>query len=180
MINKRGYTLVELLIVLGISGILISLISSFFINNANSYKRIDNETELQYQAQFISNFIADKMMESNCIKDVYAVENNKPVSIINQCGNNTITKIIVENGSKKLIFEKKLINRFFYSKRNVDDISEKTNEDVGKYISEMKITSIPETDPYSLAKCIKLELIFKKGKQTYSTEQIIYFRNFSN
>ncbi|MGB4438577.1 MAG: prepilin-type N-terminal cleavage/methylation domain-containing protein [Sedimentibacter sp.] len=64
MKDKRGFTLIELLVVLGLAGIVISVVMSFFIANYKNYERINNESELQYQSQFIINFMTNKILEA--------------------------------------------------------------------------------------------------------------------
>lgn len=167
--NKRGFTLIELLIVLGISAIIISVVSMFFINNARSFDRIDTDTELQYQAQFISNFVLEKMQKSTGIEKVSR-------------NNGTIYKIAINNndtGDKDYkaytLFELKNGDEIFYTQTN--NINGRPTTVLGKYIIQMNIVSVPKETKYSEAKCIKIEFFFEKDKQTYQIEQTVFFRN---
>lgn len=168
--NKRGFTLIELLIVLGISAIIISVVSMFFINNSNSYKRIDNDTELQYQAQFISNFVTDEMLKATNIVKVIDIDNN---DITQSTGSNLIKKIAIANNGSGALFELKNGNEIFYINRS----NGYANVEVGKYITQISIISIPEAISYSKSKCIKLTFFFEKNNQKKQMEQTIFFRN---
>lgn len=62
MRDKRGFTLIELIVVLGLASIVISVVMSFFIANFKSYEAINTESEAQYQSQYIINFMTDKIL----------------------------------------------------------------------------------------------------------------------
>jgi len=64
MKNKRGFTLIELLVVLGLAGIVITVVMSFFIANYKNYETINTESELQYQSQYMINFMTNKILEA--------------------------------------------------------------------------------------------------------------------
>ncbi len=64
MKNKRGFTLIELIVILGLATIVIGVVMSFFIANYRSYNRLNTESELQYQSQYIINFMTDKILEA--------------------------------------------------------------------------------------------------------------------
>jgi len=69
MKDKRGFTLIELLVVLGLAGIVISVVMSFFIANYKNYERINNESELQYQSQYMINYMTNKILEAENFDD---------------------------------------------------------------------------------------------------------------
>lgn len=168
--NKRGFTLIELLIVLGISAIIISVVSMFFINNSNSYNRVDNDTELQYQAQFVSNFVSDEMLKATNIVKVIDINNN---NITQSTGSNLVKKIAIANNDSGALFELKNGNEIFY----INKSNGYANVEVGKYIKEIIIRSEPISERYSDAKCINLTFIFEKDNQKLQMEQTIFFRN---
>lgn len=64
MKDKRGFTLIELIVVLGLAGIVITVVMSFFIVNYKNYETINTESELQYQSQYIINFMTNKILEA--------------------------------------------------------------------------------------------------------------------
>jgi len=64
MRDKRGFTLIELLVVLGLAGIVISVVMSFFIANYKSYNRLNTQSELQYQSQYMINYMTNKILEA--------------------------------------------------------------------------------------------------------------------
>lgn len=64
MKDKRGFTLIELIVVLGLAGVVMSVVMSFFIANYKSYETINTESEVQYQSQFIINYMTNKILEA--------------------------------------------------------------------------------------------------------------------
>lgn len=177
MKNNKGYSLVELVIVLGVAGVLILAIASFFINSTNNYSRIGNNAELQYQAQFVSNFIEEKAMVGTGI--IY-IENENGFDISNSSGKNSIGKFVIDNLTEGDIFEIKNGNEIFYGVDSIGNVDYSTTNELGKFISRINITGLPEGTSYREANSIEIEYIFAKDNQTINIVKKIYFRNFSN
>lgn len=68
MRDNRGFTLIELMVVLGLAGIVISVVMSFLIANYKSYQVINTESEVQYQSQYIINYITNKILEAEAFE----------------------------------------------------------------------------------------------------------------
>ena len=64
MKDNKGFTLIELIVILGLATIVMGAVMSFFIANYRSYNRLNTESELQYQSQYIINFMTDKILEA--------------------------------------------------------------------------------------------------------------------
>lgn len=62
MKDQKGFTLIELIVILGLATIVMGAVMSFFIANYRSYNRLNTESELQYQSQYIINFMTDKIL----------------------------------------------------------------------------------------------------------------------
>lgn len=65
MENKKGLTLIELIISVGLSSILLVMIISFFISNVKNNTMINNLNELQYQAKIVNNYLYENIAQSN-------------------------------------------------------------------------------------------------------------------
>lgn len=68
--GKKGFTMVELVIVIAIMGVVFTAISAFLINNLKTFNRAENQIDAQYNAQVAMNQIVDNIMESQCIVSI--------------------------------------------------------------------------------------------------------------
>ncbi len=148
MKDNKGFTLIELLVVLGLAGIVISAVMSFFIANYKNYERINNESELQYQSQFIINFMTNKILE--------AEEYNEGAYI------------------DKFAFEYADGTEITF-KREGDEIIYQYGTDapveLGSYVVDLEIS--PES-----TNAVKIKLTLQKGdSEEYPAEQTVYMRN---
>lgn len=171
--GKKGFTLVELLVVLGLFGIIISLVMSLFITNLKSYETINNYTELQFQSQYILNFMANKILESKYIELAKA----NTSSHLKKTGERKITKISFRYGIKRnqcYNFEIKN-NKIYYG--NTCSFYCPTIE-LGCYIRELKVEPICGKK-FKDSDAIRIILILEKDKQIYETEQTVHMRNFN-
>lgn len=182
MNNNRGYTLIELLIVLALSSIILTIVVSFFINNNNNYVMVMNDTDLQYEAQFITNFISDDLMEGSYVDGVRVYEGNNHVNKIDQSSVDKLYKLKVNktyNGTD----ETTTATSIYYVTNNQIHYTDKANQYVGdcpvlgEYIDSIKLTAIPLNSTFETAKGLKFEINFINGNRTFTTEQIVYFRN---
>lgn len=172
METKKGFTLVELLITLGLSCIIISLTMSFFINNLKNYKYINNNTELQFQAQYILNFMSNKILLS---KHIELVKENTS-SYIKRENEQKITKISFRygiNSNQCYNFEIKN-NKIYYG--NSYSFSTPTDE-LGCYVKEVKVAPI-NGKSFEFTKSLIISITLEKDDQQYEIEQTINMRNF--
>jgi len=147
MKDKRGFTLVELIVILGLAAIVISVVMSFFIANYKSYKRINTEAELQYQSQFIINFMTEKILEAT----EFEYEAGKYV-------------FVYGGGTRKLTFELEDDKiRYQYD--------ENPPQYIGNYVSGLNIDNV---DGDTRRVIIELTLY---NQDYYKAEQIVYMRN---
>lgn len=68
ILNRKGITLVELLLAMSILVVIGGAITTFMITGTNSYTRNSNEVNMQYEAQLTSNMINDLLVDAT--KDV--------------------------------------------------------------------------------------------------------------
>lgn len=175
--NKKGFTLIEILVALGLSTMIISLVISFFIVNLKSYKSINDESELQFQAQYILNFMTDKIMESENIsllrKDdltTYSLSYIRPAGV--ELISNKISFKYGELSSENYVFH--IVNNNIRYGRGDKDI--KPTVELGSYIKYMYISLLKESS-LSNAKILKIRLVLEKDKESYEADQVAYMRN---
>lgn len=172
MKNRKGFTLIEILIAVAIMSIIVSLIMSVFITNLKNYKTLKNQSELQFQSQFILNFISDKVMESKNV----ALIKSCTTSVINSEKEHTISKISLEyknDSNNCYIFEVKN-HKIFYDNTNRD---KPAGTELGVYVSELKAAPYPPGKIFADTHALKFTLCLEKGGHKYETEQLIYMRN---
>jgi len=162
MKRQKGFTLVELLVTLGLAGIIISLVMSFFIANIKSYQTINTNAELQYQSQYIINYMTNKLLEANGIKSVNGDKEESGTQVIND--------ITYFHGSEQLKFKvdsnKKII--FFDSTNNIE---------LGSNVFSLKMSPIPNDKQFAEASGLEIELILEDGKHQYTATQTVFMRN---
>jgi len=170
--KQNGFTLLELLVSIGLFSIIFSLIMSIFIINFKNYRSIKNYTELQFQAQYILNFMSNKIIESRYIE----LARDNTISHIKKSGEQKISKIAFRYGSelnKCYSFEYKN-NKIFYGNGSA---SSGANVELGSYISEMFACPIPDEIIFENAKAVKIRLVLLKDNNIYHAEQTIFMRN---
>ncbi len=147
MKDKRGFTLIELIIVLGLAGVVISVVMSFFIANYKSYETINTESEVQYQSQYIINYMTNKILEAK--------------SFEGKTGNQFIFRY---SDGKEASFEKD-------SKKIKYAYDTEAPVDIGNYVKDINIES-SGTNEVRITLILE-----KGSHDTYSAEQIVYLRN---
>lgn len=70
--NNSGFTLVELLVALAISGIVIVMISIFIVNSSNIFNNENKNIDLQNEFQVVDGFLSETLMEAKTLN----IENN--------------------------------------------------------------------------------------------------------
>ncbi len=170
--SKNGFTLIEILIVIGLSAIIISLVMSFFMINIKNYEAISIETELQFQSQYILNYMSNKILQSSYIELI----RENTVSHMNHIGKQRITKISFRYGdSSKECYNFEVRNdKIFYG----NDYSTSTaNIELGTYINELYVEPFPETAIFKNVKAIKIKLILQRHSKFLEAEQVVFMRN---
>jgi len=150
MINKKGFTLIEIIMVLALAGIVMSVVMSFFIANYKSYETINAESEVQYQSQYIINYMTNKILEAKSYDE-------------------SANEFEYVDGSFAS-FEK-YDEKIIYTYGTTTD---KESVYIGNYVDNLKI----ETNGTNEVR-ITLVLL-KKGSVPYPAEQVVYMRNSQN
>lgn len=169
--NKSGFTLMELLISLGMFGVTFFLIMQLYISNYKSYKYIGNDTEMQFQAQYILNFMSDKIVDS---KNIVQARYNL-FGLLKKTTEQKITRISFKYGNSNNCYNFEIKNnKIFYGN---DIAAAEANAELGAYVSEMFVCPIPNGVSFENAKAIKICLKLKKDNQSYEAEQVVSMRN---
>lgn len=64
----KGITLIELIITLGLLGVITALVFSFFFTNKNTLNKVEIKSDLQYEAKEVMNKIARYAMEATKVE----------------------------------------------------------------------------------------------------------------
>lgn len=174
--NKSGFTLIELLVALGLSTLVTSLVVSFFVVNIKNYKELNDETELQFQAQYILNFMSDKIMESENISlmknslSYYSMTTVRPAESMLLA--DKISFKFGEGTSENYVFQ--IINNNIRYGCGGKDIN--PTVELGTYVNAMYI-SLLSSESLINVKVFKIHMHFEKGNESYEAEQILYMRN---
>lgn len=172
MKKRRGYTIVELLVTLGITCIIITLSMTFFNQNLKNYKYINNDAELQFQTQYILNFMANKILESRYIELV----KENTTSHLKKVNEQNITKISFRYGNNLnqcYNFEIRF-NKIYYGNTYA---TSSPGDELGRYVKEMKVTPM-NGKSFEYTEAVIVSLTLEMNKQQYEMEQIVYMRNF--
>ncbi|MCR5608365.1 MAG: prepilin-type N-terminal cleavage/methylation domain-containing protein [Lachnospiraceae bacterium] len=77
--NNKGFTLIEVLVALGISSIIMSAIVTFIVVGSRSYKMTEQEVNMQTESQTAINLVGNVLLEANDVKYGYFAATTPPV-----------------------------------------------------------------------------------------------------
>lgn len=175
--RNKGFTMIELLVSLGVASIVFALIFSFFITNYKSFKTISTESELQFQSQYILNYMASKINNSKSISNVrdgpasYALN-----TLRNAQTEYPVTKISFKYGDKdteNYIFGIAIGNKIRYDNGVKDKEPEVA---LGIYVDKMYVV-LYKNDCFENVRALKIKIVMKKGNQTYEAFQAVCMKN---
>jgi prepilin-type N-terminal cleavage/methylation domain-containing protein len=175
--NKKGFTLVELLVTIGLSGMVISVATAFFLSNFNSYKRMNNESELQFQGQYTMDFMTKKIMNSKELVWVkYSNTSVYNLDTIREAGKEyKVEKLSFKYGdtaSENYVFQ--IVQESMRYGMGSKDI--KPTVELGNYVKEMYI-SLQSDEKLRDAEIIKIKISLEKDNQKYEAYQTVFMRN---
>lgn len=170
--KQKGFTLAELLVTLGLLGIITPIVMSFFITSLKNYESINDRLELQFQAQYILDFMSDKILESKYIE--LARENT--ISHLKKINEQNITKISFrygDNVNQCYNFEIKSGKiRYGNARSNISPTDE-----LGAYVEKLTATPI-NGKKFEDTEAIIIKITLEKSNQIYEAEQMVYMRNY--
>lgn len=177
--DKKGFTTIELLVTIPIFGILILLVFTSTASNMNTIKNIEAEVELQQQAQFIFDFMEEKIIQST---GVIYLQDSKGLQKHNSNEKVSILKIIFKNSpdhkDKGYIFAltKDPQNDCYNLKYGIGTMGGASDE-VGNFIQNIEVEPIPLHKNYNEADGIYICINFVLDECTLTFENSYFFRN---
>lgn len=179
-ISNKGFTLIELIISLALTGIVLSIIFSILISNISMFHINDKDIELQQQGQFIIGFLEDKIIESTGItylQDSNGITKHETHEKVNL--KKIIFKNIPEATDKGYIFQlSKDPSYNYYNIKYGIGLSGTPTVEVGNYIEKIEVEPIPLDSIYTEAKGLAFEILFNfEGKKKIFRTQL-FFRNY--
>ncbi len=176
---NRGFTLIEIIISLALTGIIISIILSLLTSNIAMFHSNDKDIEIQQQGQFIISFLEEKIMESCGI--VYLQDMNGNIKHDTSEKVN-IKKIIFKNipeaADKGYIFQlNKDTDGNTYNLKYGIGLSGTATVEAGNYIEKIEVEPIPSDINYTEARGLFISLSFNLNGQKKSFKTQLFFRN---
>ena len=175
--NKRGFTLIELIVVLSIVAIVIGAVSSFLISNVNTFNLASRQIELQDEARKAINSFEKQGIEAGSVSRMF----EGGVEVTNAISSTTVTQIDFRRGpvsSGAEIFAKYRLDRtesklYF----RPDDIQPETL--VAEMITDFTLEAIPSTANILGVACtgLKIEIKTKDKDTEFVLKSQFYFRN---
>ncbi len=159
-LRKKGMTLLELIIAMGILAMLLTVMTTMFVSDSNIFHKIDMNSELQLQA---------KEIETTLNK--IAMESKGPDSVEKEFNNKLTLKDSVDE-TKTHIFEVIQQELIYYTED--DDGNQSSKKIIGRYVNHFRGTF----DSNSLSYVVEFKLV-QGGKTTvYTLQNRMVFRNY--
>lgn len=166
--NKKGITLIELIISIGLIGVLLMIIFSVFIFSTKVYNISHSNVEIQEQAQMIQNFIENNLYLSSGIESI--IDKNGKKLNANEFDEVDIKEIRFDlDGQICSIYHIYNKNKVLFRK-NLDY----NGYEFGDYIENISIKNIDDGSG------AKISLKLQKNNQVINTSFLVYFRNYYN
>lgn len=186
--NNKGFSLVELLVVLAIAAIVLTAISTFMIMNLKSFNLSRDEGELQSQGQRAMNQLmtslieAEKLIEIEGFKE--AADGSKSDTAINlqSTGMNYVSKLVLQNvntPNNLFIFVHQHDNTVDENNKLLWEVGNSMNagSSSSSFIEALKIEPLPQSTTYEACKGLRVQLTLKKNGKRIQLENKVYFRN---
>ncbi len=173
--RNKGFTMLELLVSLGISSLVVGLILSFFTIDYRLYKSVRNDTELQFQANYILDFISEKVIDSSCMTLAKNYTDIYSMTTVRSTGREyPINKVAFKYGSDSENYVFHIVNTIARYGKGVKDMT--PTVEFGNYVKGMYL-SVLRDESFQNTKVVKLRIIMEKGGQQYEASQTVYMRN---
>ncbi len=172
--NSKGYSLIELLAVLGILAIVITSIMSFFIMNTKASKTAQEQLELQHQLQTAVVAVSERLQNAHGIDYTYfdgvATYNIKLDNDLDGVIDQTQSLVFVE-ASGEIILNGTVICEY------ISGLMIKPTNAAGAEVDTSTSTNAQISALLSSSKLLLLNINAQVGSSTKSTSTSVYKRN---
>ncbi|WP_268049749.1 type II secretion system protein [Clostridium ganghwense] len=183
-VKKKGFTLIEVLIVISILGIVMIPLSNFFFTNYKALNEVSKQVDLQSEGEKAIKKIVDFAIGSKGILEVK--KGAEDLSRKTNGGNidRIVFKTVDDSGSDLYEIFEVADNKLWHgtsgdSNKIIDkDGSLSANEVSGMVIAEnIQVVNLGASESFINADGVKLIIVLSKDKVTSSVESEVYFRN---
>ena len=185
--NNKGFSLIELIITVAILTIITSAILGFIVTGTKSYGNVNEEVELQQEAQLTFNQLSDLIIDStNGIKYYYNDNENKIILTDSDITETVTSKTLaIYNTVKEAGVEKKYIyniiwkkseNKLYLRKDTIaatGAVTKGTPELMAEYVNDFS----PSLAKAQNKKKVVIELSFIKNNKSYVSKKNFALRN---
>lgn len=165
MRNKKGFTLIELIIILAIMGVVMTAVSSFFIGNLDAFKHASNQVDVQSGSYIAMENMMINVMESQKIIKYDQVHGE----YIFKIDDGKYIKYKYDDVNKKVQMGEGVSS----SSIVVSDLA----SDIIEFKISMKDSSDNDTNDKASARGIKIAIKSKKGSSNVEIKNTVFFRN---
>ncbi|MBL4933356.1 prepilin-type N-terminal cleavage/methylation domain-containing protein [Clostridium paridis] len=163
--RKKGFTIIELLLVLALSAVVLGVVFSFFLSNTRTINATGVNSDLQEEAQDITEKITKDLMEAESIRD-----------IINSDSVDVLTRNSCDISRVEIGFLTAESVTYLLSGSNLT----KNGEVIGKDVESLNVETL-DGRSFSQTKGVKITINLSKdfANETYAykTSTNIIFRN---
>lgn len=158
MKNRKGFSLVELVVAIAILSIVGTAVIGFCMAGTNSFKKVSNDVDLQYEAQLVVNQLENLLVDS----DYGYNYQNDTLSIFNQ---NDSYEVIWDRTTNQLNLKKYYISDSNISEGPTDLMAEnitsfsavvKSDNNSSKQYMDVSLTLTRDGNSYSMSKSVTL------------------------
>ncbi|MBU3160436.1 type II secretion system GspH family protein [Clostridium frigoris] len=175
--KKKGFTIIELLLALSLSGIVLTIFFSFFMTHQEALNKTQKKSELQMDTQLLTEYFSKSAMEASKISQIDLAGEALSISAISSpytlkdgitfYVDDTLSYVFTISESGKNVFYKK------------DDKT--SNPVVHEISSKVEAIKIMPVGGSNLSDCkgieLEIDLVSDDGKVTYDTTSSMFFRN---
>ena len=173
--KNKGFTMIELLVSLGISSLVIGLIFFFFISNYKVYKSVRNESEMHFQAQYILDFMSGKLIDCNSMSFARYYTDIYSMTKVRSAGEEyPVNKVSFKFAGESENYVFHIVDKTIRYGIGEKDIN--PTVELGNYLDGMYV-SLLRDESFQNAKAVRLKLVMNKDGQMYEASQAVYMRN---
>jgi len=180
--KKKGFTIIELLLALSLSGIVLSIFFSFFMTHEDALNKTQKRSELQMDTQLLTEYFSKSAMEASKISKIDSLASEASISTFS--GTYQLTSGITFYVDPTLSYVFTISGKRISYHKEENSLSSAEHE-ISKEVGTIKITPVGVgvgnvgVSNFSTCKGIQVDinLVSDDGKVTYSTTNSMFFRN---